>query len=165
MLIRTELPADTAAIHAVHVACFDTPLEAHLVAALRANSRLMVSLVAESNGEIVGHVAFSPVTAGSAPAGIGLAPLAVLEAHRRRGIAAQLVRDGLAACQQAGFTWGVVLGEPAYYSRFGFRPAAEFGLSDEYGGGSYFQALEFSRGGLPAGAGLVQYSPEFAACA
>jgi putative acetyltransferase len=56
-----------------------------------------------------------------------------------------------------------VLGEPAYYARFGFRPAAEFGLTDEYGGGQAFQAVELAAGGLPAGAGLVRYAPEFAA--
>jgi putative acetyltransferase len=55
------------------------------------------------------------------------------------------------------------MGEPAYYSRFGFRPAAEFGLADEYGGGPAFQAIELVPGALPIGAGLVQYAPEFAA--
>jgi putative acetyltransferase len=57
------------------------------------------------------------------------------------------------------------MGEPAYYSRIGFRPAAEFGLSDEYGGGQAFQAIELVPGALPVGAGLVRYAPEFAAVA
>jgi putative acetyltransferase len=55
------------------------------------------------------------------------------------------------------------MGEPAYHSRFGFRPASEFGLSDEYGGGQAFQAIELFAAGLPVGAGLVRYAPEFAA--
>jgi putative acetyltransferase len=161
--IRHERPGDEPGIHAVHVACFPGPAEAELVDALRAAGRLTFSLVAEVCGTIVGHVAFSPVTANGAPDGIGMAPVAVVAAHRRQGIAADLIRAGLDACRAAGFTWAVVLGNPAYYGRFGFRAAAGFGLSDEYGGGPAFQAMELSPGGVPVGAGLVRYAPEFAA--
>jgi putative acetyltransferase len=160
--VRPERPGDEAAVHAVHAASFPTDLEARLVGLLRAAGRLTVSLVAEAGGAVVGHVAFSPVTAASGAAGIGLAPVAVVESHRRRGVAAELIRAGLDACRQAGFTWAVVLGEPAYYSRFGFRPAPEYGLSDEYGGGPAFQVVELVPGALPVGAGLVRYAPEFA---
>jgi putative acetyltransferase len=160
--VRPEGPRDAAAVHAVHAACFPTDAEARLVDLLRAAGRLSVSLVAEDGGAVVGHVAFSPVTAGSGAVGIGLAPVAVVESHRRRGIAAELIRAGLGACRAAGFGWAVVLGEPAYYARFGFRPAPEFGLSDEYGGGPAFQAVELLPGSLPLGAGLVRYAPEFA---
>jgi putative acetyltransferase len=132
------------------------------VDALRAAGHLSVSLVAEAGGVPVGHVAFSPVTAGRGPAGAGLGPLAVAAAYRRRGIAARLVQAGLDACRAAGLGWVVVLGEPAYYERFGFRPAAAVGLADEYAGGPAFQALELVPGGLPAGAGRVHYAPEFA---
>jgi putative acetyltransferase len=147
----------------VHAASFPTPVEARLVDLLRAAGRLRVSLVAEIGDVIVGHIAFSPVAAASTAAGAGLAPIAVIEAHRRRGVAAELVRKGLDACRQAGVGWVVVLGDPAYYARFGFRAASEFGLRDDYGGGDAFQAVELIRGGLPVGAGLVRYSEEFAA--
>jgi putative acetyltransferase len=160
--IRAERVDDAAAIYAVHAGSFPTDAEARLVELLRAADRLPVSLVAEVGGVVVGHVAFSPVTASSGAAGAGLAPVAVAEAHRRRGVAAELVRAGLEACRDAGFGWAVVLGEPAYYGRFGFRPACEFGLCDEYGGGPAFQAVELVCGALPAGAGLVRYAPEFA---
>jgi putative acetyltransferase len=130
---------------------------------LREAARLSVSLVAEIGGEVVGHVAFSPATAASGAVGAGLAPVAVAEAYRRQGIAAALVRAGLEACRNGGFGWAVVLGGPAYYARFGFRPAEEFGLVDEYGGGPAFQALELVPGALIRGAGLVRYAPEFAA--
>jgi putative acetyltransferase len=161
--IHSERPGDAAAIHAVHAASFPTDAEARLVDLLRFAGRLPVSLVAEIGDEVVGHVAFSPVTAASGAVGVGLAPVAVAERYRRRGIAAALVRAGLEACRAAGFGWAVVMGEPAYYSRFGFRPASEFGLSDEYGGGPAFQAIELVPGALPVGAGLVRYAPEFAA--
>lgn len=161
--IHPERPGDAAAIHAVHAACFPTDLESRLVDLLRGAGRLSVSLVAEVGGAIVGHVAFSPVRAGSGAVGVGLGPVAVTEPHRRRGIAAGMVKAGLEACRAAGFGWAVVMGEPAYYSRFGFRPASDFGLSDEYGGGQAFQAIELVPGVLPIGAGLVRYAPEFAA--
>ena len=147
----------------MHAASFPTPVEARLVDLLRAAGRLRVSLVAEIGDVIVGHIAFSPVAAASTAAGAGLAPIAVIEAHRRRGVAAELVHKGLDACRQAGVGWVVVLGDPAYYARFGFRAASDFGLRDDYGGGDAFQAVELIRGALPVGAGLVRYSEEFAA--
>jgi putative acetyltransferase len=162
-VIRPEQPSDAPRIHALHAASFPTPAEARLVDLLRAAGRLMVSLVAEVDHVIVGHVAFSPVTAASAIAGAGLGPIAVAAAHRRRGIGADLVRKGLDACRGANLGWIVVLGAPAYYSRFGFHPASELGLFDEYRGGAAFQAVELIHGALPVGAGLVRYANEFAA--
>jgi len=161
-LIRREQAGDEAVIHAVHAASFPTAEEAELVSRLRAAGRLSVSLVAEADGAVVGHVAFSPVSAANGAVGAGLAPVAVLESHRRQGIAAGLIEAGLTACRALGFGWAVVLGNPAYYTRFGFRPASAFGLSDEYAGGEAFQVIELVPGGLPSGTGLVRYAPEFA---
>jgi putative acetyltransferase len=163
--IRPEQPGDRAGIHAVEVACFPTSAEAELVDALRDAGRLTLSLVAELAGELIGHVAFSPVSVEAGAVGAGLGPLAVLEGQRRQGVAARLVEEGLAACRAAGVGWVVVLGDPAYYSRFGFQPATAYGLCDEYGGGLAFQVLELVTGALPVGAGLVKYAPEFAAVA
>jgi putative acetyltransferase len=162
MIVRPERPGDAAAIRAVNTACFPTAAESRLVDLLREAGRLSVSLVAEVNGEIVGHVGFSPVTTAQGDVGAGLAPVAVLEGHRRQGIAAALIRAGLECCHEAGCGWVVVLGEPEYYGRFGFRAASEWGLSDEYGGGAAFQVLECRGGTTPGGAGLVKYAPEFA---
>jgi putative acetyltransferase len=161
--IHTERPDDVAAIYAVHAASFPTDLEARLVDLLRAAGRMPVSLVAEVDGTVVGHIAFSPVTAVPGAVGAGLAPVAVVGPHRRQGIAARLVQEGLEACRVAGFGWAAVIGEPAFYARFGFRPASEFGLADEYGAGPAFQAVELVPGALPVGGGLVRYAPEFAA--
>lgn len=159
--VRPEQPGDVRAIHALHTASFPSESEARLVDLLRGAGRLPVSLVADVDGKVIGHVAFSPVTASSNFPGAGLAPIAVLEHHRRQGIAAALVHAGLQACREAGFGWAVVLGDPAYYSRFGFRAAQEFGLTDEYGGGPAFQAIPLVPNGVPTGAGLVRYAPEF----
>jgi putative acetyltransferase len=161
MLIRSERNNDFIAIREIHAASFPTSAEARLVDLLRTAGQLNVSLVAEADGIIVGHVAFSRVTIQQGAVGLGLAPLAVLESSRKQGIGAQLVKEGLAACKQAGFGWVVVLGDPNYYGRFGFCPAKDFGLSDEYGGGVAFQAMELLPGTMPVGAGLVKYVPEF----
>ena len=163
--LRAERPEDAVAIRAVLATCFPTEAEARLVELLRAAGHLPVSLVAVGDEGLIGHVAFSPVTLERRAVvgrGVGLAPLAVLEAHRRRGVGAALVRAGLDACATAGFGWVVVLGDPAYYARFGFRPAADAGLRGEYGGGPAFQVLELRSGSLPVAAGLVRSAPEFA---
>jgi putative acetyltransferase len=162
MVIRPEQPDDVTAIHTVHAASFPIAAEADLVDLLRAAGCLRLSLVAEIGAEVIGHIAFSPVTVKTGVPGAGLAPIAVAELHRRQGVASELVRAGLEACRAAGFGWVVVLGEPAYYSRFGFRAASEFGLFDEYGGGPAFQCVEVVSGALPVGAGLVRYAAEFA---
>jgi putative acetyltransferase len=160
VVVRTEEAVDIPAITAVNRACFPTDAEANLVDALRAAGRLSISLVAVVDDKVVGHVAFSPVTTANGEAGLGLGPLAVLEHHRCQGIGAGLVRSGLLACQTADYGWAVVLGDPAYYARFGFRPASEFGLSD-FQGGEHFQAIELIPGQLPQNAGVVRYAPEF----
>ncbi|MGP1347151.1 MAG: GNAT family N-acetyltransferase [Phycisphaerales bacterium] len=163
--IHHERPEHIDAIRAAITACFPTPGEARLVDALRSAGRLSISMVAiDTAGRVVGHIAFSPVTlAGDedAPAGVGLAPLSVVESHRRRGLGAALASAGLRACRDAGWGWCVVLGEPGYYARFGFAPAARSGLTSEYDAGDAFQTLELTPGALPAGAGLVRYAPEF----
>jgi putative acetyltransferase len=160
--VRREMPEDASGIRLLVTESFPTPAEARLVDALRDAGRLTISCVALVGIRIVGHVAFSPVTATKLFAGVGLAPLSVAADHRRRGIGAALVRHGLAECAAAGWAWCVVLGDPAYYGRFGFRPAARFGLADEYGGGDAFGVLALAPGGIPDGAGLVRYAGEFA---
>lgn len=166
-LIRPETAAAIARIHRVNAVAFERDGEANLVDALRSADALTVSLVAELDGEIIGHVAFSPVTIERAPEDrtfVGLAPVAVLPSHQRQGVAAQLIRQGLADCAGRGCSAAVVLGEPAYYARFGFRPAADNDLRCEYDvPAEYFMALELRPGGLHDCRGLVRYHPAFAA--
>ena len=161
LIVREERPSDVAAIFAVHAAAFPSDAEARLVDALRAADHLSVSLVAELDGEVVGHASFSPVTLGGAHGGLGLAPVSVRDSARQQGVAAALIRDGLARCEQSGADFAVVLGDPAYYGRFGFKAAALRQLQGEYGGGAAFQVLEFRADALPAAGGLVKYAPAF----
>jgi putative acetyltransferase len=165
LTIRPEGPADDAVIRGVIEAAFPSPAEARLVELLRAAGHLLISLVAEEDGIIVGHIAFSPVRVDDAAAeetGVGLAPLAVLPEHQRRGIGSQLVRDGLAACERAGYGFVVVLGAPALYRRYGFDRADRRGLGNEYGADEEFMALELREGAIPEAGGIVRFGPEFA---
>lgn len=117
MILRPETPADAPAIAALLEAAFDGPTESTLVNFLRADGDLTLSLVAEDAGEIVGHLALSPVAAPF-PA-LALAPVAVTPARQGRGIGAALIARAQALTPDHTM---IVLGDPAYYARFGFRP-------------------------------------------
>lgn len=165
MLIRSETAADVAAIHRVLREAFPSESEAALVASLRSNNHLRVSLVAEKDGEVVGYIAFSPVRfepAHNSLHVLGLAPLAVLTSHQRQGIAAALVEQALDVCRNLNIDAVVVLGEPAYYCRFGFRPAADFGIANEYDADEGFMSLELRMSCLSGVRALAQYGREFA---
>jgi putative acetyltransferase len=165
MLIRRETSADVPAVRRVEERAFGRAEEAVLVDALRTHDRMLLSLVAEADGRVVGHVAFSLVTVGSR-IGVGLAPLAVLPECQRRGVGAALVRRGLAECRAAGHDFAVVLGEPAYYARFGFEPAARHGVRCEFDAPEdAFMLLALRPGALAGLAGVARYAPEFGAVA
>ena len=148
----------------MHAAAFPTDAEARLVDALRDARRAVLSLVAEHDGQVVGHVLFSPMHSNRGQ-GLGLAPVAVLPRDQRQGIGAALIRAGIEACRAAGFDYVVVLGDPGYYRRFGFRRALDLGLQNEYGAHDEFMVLELRLGGLAGVAGMVKYCSEFAALA
>ena len=164
--IRTEYPDDLPAISTVHRRAFATTAEAELVAALREQAHPLVSLVAELEGLVVGHVLFSPVTHDERDdlTLLGLAPLAVLPEHQRQGIGSALVATGLDACRQRGADAVVVLGHAAFYPRFGFVPAARFSIRCEYDvPAANFMALELKPQIFAGKAGTVRYHPAFAA--
>src|SRR5215204_5594172 len=125
--IRPETPADAAAVDDVNRLAFGGDAEAALVAALRAGGYARVSLVAEADEQVVGHVLFSrlPIEAGAGVVveALALAPLAVRPSFQRRGIGTRLVGAGLRACAGQGHRIVVVLGHPEYYPRFGFSAA------------------------------------------
>jgi len=161
--IRPETESDSGTIHRVHAAAFETDAEARLVDALRENSKLIVSLAAELDGEIAGHIAFSPVTVNDADVGgIGLAPVAVLPAHQREGIGGALIRAGIDECDRLGYGFIVLLGHPEYYPRFGFKKASDYKLDNEYGADDAFMAYEIKKGSIPNDGGLIKYATEFA---
>ena len=113
---------------------------------------------------MVGHVAFSPVRIDGQAVeehGVGLAPVAVHPDDQRRGIGSRLIREGLAACERAGFGFVVVLGEPAFYRRFGFDRADQHSLGNDSGADLAFMVLELRNHAIPTRGGVVRYGPEF----
>ena len=90
-----------------------------------------------------------------------LAPVAVLPDYQNRGIGSRLIREGLAACERGGCGFVVLLGEPAFYRRFGFDRADRCGLGNEYGADEAFMVLELKGGALSGRNGVVRYGPEF----
>jgi putative acetyltransferase len=164
VLIRAERADEAAAVRAVNLAAFMTPFEANLVDALRVQAAPLVSLVAESDGAIVGHILFSPVTLAARDdlAVMGLAPMAVLPERQRAGVGSALVRAGLDRCRALACPAVVVLGHPAFYPRFGFVPASRFGIRCEYDvADEVFMAMELDPGALNFARGLVRYHPAF----
>lgn len=161
--IRPEQPEDAGAVREVHRAAFGREDEGRLVDQLRAHGKALVSLVAEFDGEVVGHILFSPVSiVGNAGfRGAGMAPLAILPAFQRRGVGTRLTQAGLEACRAAGFPFVVVLGEPDFYRRFEFQKASARGLRNAYRVDDPFMVIEFGSASLPPGGGLVEYAPEF----
>jgi putative acetyltransferase len=141
MRIRPETPQDCSAIEKVHIVAFaghpySRQTEHLIVNALRADHALTVSLVAEADGEVVGHIAFSPVKInGHDSAWFLLGPVGVLPEHQRRGIGQELIRGGLRAIKSLGAEGCALVGDPAYYARFGFAHNAELvieGLPAKY---------------------------------
>lgn len=160
--IRPETEADHEAVDAVVRAAFGRADEADLVKALRADGLLSMSLVAEFDGKIVGHLAMSPVSVGGeAGSGWGLAPMSVDPAYQRRGVGMVLATAALERCAEQSVGFVVVLGDPVYYSRFGFEPASRHGLSYDDDAGEAFRVIEFEPGSIPATGGRVEYAPPF----
>ncbi|MBA2588692.1 MAG: N-acetyltransferase [Alphaproteobacteria bacterium] len=118
MVIREEQSSGFDAIRAVHLSAFPSANEADLVEALRRDGDAVISLVAMENDLVTGHVLFSRMRAPARA--LGLAPVAVLPAFRRQGVAARLIEAGLRMAAEQGWEMVFVLGDPAYYQRFGF---------------------------------------------
>ena len=168
--LRHETPDDIAAIKAVTIAAFaDAPHTSHteqfIVRALRDANELTLSIVAEEHGQVVGHVALSPVTitghyGHKAQGWYGLGPISILPARQGQGIGSRLMQQALAELRNMQAAGCVLLGEPAYYARFGFQAHAGLQLPGVPPG--YFMALAV-HGPVPEG--IAQYSEAFNAAA
>lgn len=164
VVIRDETAGDSQAITDVTAVAFETleissHTEQFIVAALRAAGALTVSLVAELDGRVIGHVAFSPVTIVDGTEGwYGLGPVSVLPEHQRQGIGQALIREGLGRLKAQGARGCVLVGHPEYYPRFGFTNPV--GLVVEGVPPDVFFALPFD-GRVPHG--VVTFHPAFLA--
>jgi len=164
MLIRTEEEKDWAAVHDLNSSVFETSVEADLVDSLRERARPVISLVAEDDENIVGHIMFSPVYLSDHPDTkiMGLAPMVVASQHQRKGIGSELVRAGLERCEELGYGAVVVLGHPEYYPRFDFSPSSRFDIQCEYDvPEEVFMVLEMFPGYLRDTSGTIKYHEAF----
>lgn len=161
--IREETEKDYAEVFRVVSLAFGQEDEAKLVEKLR-RVEPHISLVAETDGKIVGHIFFSPMTfEGEKTDFLGLAPMAVSPEFQNQGVGSNLVTEGLKICVEKGFTAVFVLGHANYYPRFGFETAKAKGFSCEYPvPDEHFMVLELEKDALKGKSGLVKYSPEFA---
>jgi putative acetyltransferase len=166
-MIRTETEQDYAAVYEINQLAFNRHAEALLVESIRASSSYLpeLSLVAEQDGRLVGHILFSLVTLaaldGDLPL-VCLAPLAVLPAYQRQGIGARLVLYGLEECRRLGHTVVNVLGHPEYYPRFGFQPARPMGILPPFDvPDEAWMIVELQPGALAGLRGVVRYPPAF----
>lgn len=160
MPIRDETPADRDAIAALTEAAFKQPTEAKLVDALRASGDNVISLVTEDQEGILAHVLLSKM---AAPSGcLGLAPVSVSPTKQGAGLGSAIIREALSRAQQGGWQAVFVLGEPAYYTRFGFSVALAAKFETPYPK-EYFMALELRPGALETLNGAVVYAAPFSA--
>jgi putative acetyltransferase len=161
--IRPETLQDHEAIFRVEEAAFGQAAQAHLVNALRDDANPRISLVAERDGIVVGHVFFSPVyfEIPNSPQACQLSPLAVLPEFQRQGIGSALVEEGLVACANANWVAAFLLGDPRYYSKLGFAMASSRSLTHSGTDGEYLQYREIEVGSLTDVSGEVRFHSVF----
>ena len=159
--IRDETQADIAAIRAVTKVAFadmaySSQTEGEIIDALRAAEAVRLSLVAIAEGVVIGNVVFSDVVIGGRDGWVGLGPVSVRPGLQRGGVGSALIREGLARMAAEGAAGCVLVGDPGYYERFGFKAVP--GLSYEGVPDEYVLALPFS-GSAPTGA--IRYHSAF----
>ena len=167
-VIRPEFPSDYASVYTITASAFGRDSEADLNNLLRDADALILSQVAEIEGEIVGHAAYSLVSitddreVSHFPA---LGPIAVAPAFQRQGIGSKLVRAGLTAMSQAGYGLLFLVGHVSYYPRFGFQPAQPLGFTSDYvkvdGPHEHFMAAVLDAQLLDSARGHVRFHPAF----
>ena len=165
MNIREEVASDIDKIWKVNSDAFETEAEANLVNALRNSGCTYLSLVAETENKVVGHILFTPVELCGNNNNLrimGLAPMAVLSKYQNKGIGSKLVQAGLERCRSLGYDAVVVLGHPNYYPNFGFVPSVKYGIKSEYEvPDEVFMILELIPGSLKNHGGVIKYHEAF----
>jgi putative acetyltransferase len=163
LLVRDEQARDREQVRIVNDAAFGRSDEADLIDRLRVEGAVLLSLVAELDSRIIGHILFSRMaveTTQGPIAAVSLAPMAVLPDHQRRDVGSQLVRRGLAQLCDRGERIVIVLGHKQYYPRFGFSPEKARDLASPFPPEA-FMALELSEGALAGIQGTVRYPAAF----
>ena len=159
--IRQERADDLAAIRELNRRAFAQDDEGMIVDALRSNGAVLVSLVATLRDEVVGHIVYSPVVVGEAT-GAALGPMAVLPEYQGQGIGSRLVEAGNRWVGDAGYPFVVLVGHAGFYPRFGFEPAARYGITCEWDvPDDVFMALMLDPERAAGVSGRAKYRQEF----
>lgn len=165
MVIRKEEERDFESITAVHHAAFEKEHEAEIVLKSRQLGELAVSLVAEVDGQIVGHALYSTVRLvreNGEETAVALGPIGVLPEFQKQGIGAHLITKGNTFCFEAGHNLIFVLGHASYYPKFGFAPTAPYGITCEYDvPPEAFMVVARTPDGLDGHCGTVYYGNAF----
>ena len=163
MIIRPESERDCTAIRKLHSEAFRSDEEACLVDRLRRTGALAVSLVAEDEQQVIGHIALSPMQRrADQPVTLGLGPLAVVPERQNEGVGSALVEAAIEEARAEGVGALFVLGHPDYYPRFGFLPANHRGIQCVYEGPpEAFMVIELQPEGLRGYSGVVRYHEAF----
>lgn len=164
--IRKEQPSDFEAIRILNIKAFNRDNESKLIDRLRREKEYLptLSLVAEYNKSIVGHIMHSSISVGDHSQGLAaLAPMAVLPEFQNNGIGSQLVESAMEEAIKEGLSAIIVLGHPNFYPKFGFKKASAYGIICPYEGvpDEAFMVLEFSKEALMGISGTVTYSKAF----
>ncbi len=161
--IRAEKPGDISAVREVNRLAFGRENEARLVDDLRSGTHARISLVARREDKTIGYIMFSVLsieTEYSSVEALALAPVAVVPEAQEQGVGSALIQEGLQRCADLGHSLVIVLGEPDYYSRFGFSSTLARKLRSRYSGEA-FMALELTPQALNNVEGDVRYPPPF----
>ena len=165
MIFREEKPEDMVAIRKLNDLAFDGTGEGELVDKLRQRKAIALSMVAEDQGKILGHILFTTVTIRNDEqnfTALGIGPMAVLPQYQRKQIGSKLMEAALQKCRELEHEIVVVLGHPEFYPRFGFVPGRTFGISCEFEvPDEAFMVLELKEGALKNINGIAKYQPEF----
>jgi len=171
--IRKETPEDYSRVIGLTEKAFESleisdHNEGKLVDKLRKAPAFIdeLSLVAELNGQVVGHILFTPIVIDNGEQqfhSLVLAPVSVLPEFQKMGIGGQLIRAGHQKAKELGFQSAILLGHPEYYPRFGYKPASTWGIKTHYElpSDDVFMAVELTDGTLTGVSGMVVFPPEF----
>jgi putative acetyltransferase len=162
--IREERPEDIAAIRELNRNAFGRDQEANIVDALRASGNTLLSLVATLNGQVVGHILYSPISIAGSAWGAALGPMAVSPEYQRQEIGSKLVEAGNLRIKGAGHPFIIVLGHAHYYPQFGFVLASSHGVRCEWEvPDDVFMLLILDQSRMKGVSGQAKYRNEFSA--
>jgi len=164
--IREEKRCDFDAIKYVNDKAFNQPQEGNVIEKLRNNDSRILSLVAEIDNKIIGHIFFSSVEIEGYPEienGMGLAPLAVLPEYQKQGIGKMLIDKGIDLLKKQSVPFIVVLGHEHYYPKFGFETASKYGLKCQWDGvpDEAFMVMIFDKNKMKNVQGVAKYREEW----